>query len=115
VKKEDKDHRRQRLGSDAPRAPDEDEKAKTDLRERQRELGRRRGFKSALAQKLPQRREDRCKEDDVDRVDRLEERGRNRPDVDIAIGIEVEAAASLFKQAPEQWIKPYQEEDGINT
>src|SRR3546814_16794871 len=54
----------------------------------------------------------RSEEDDVDRVDRLEDRRGNRPAIDIAVGEQVHRPARLFEQAPEQRIERDQEEDG---
>src|SRR3546814_15531661 len=72
-----------------------DLKAEPDLRERQRELGGRRRFEPAFAEKLPQRGKEGSEENDIDGVDRLEHRCRHAADIDIAIGVEVKAAARL--------------------
>src|SRR3546814_2518167 len=53
----------------------------------------------------------RSEEDDVDRVDRLEDRRGNRPAIDIAVGEQVHRPARLFEQAPDQRIERDQEED----
>src|SRR3546814_16601946 len=65
------------LWTDASGAPDEDQKAEPDLRERQRELGGRRRFEPAFAEKLPQRGKEGSEENDIDGVDRLEHRCRH--------------------------------------
>src|SRR3546814_11284133 len=80
----------------------------------QRELGGRRRFEPAFAEKLPQRGKEGSEENDIDGVDRLEHRCRHAADIDIAIGVEVKAAARLLEQAPEQRIEPDQEQDRVN-
>ena len=52
VDQEDEEDRRRRADADSPRAPDEDEEAKADLRQAQRELGRRRGLEPALGRAI---------------------------------------------------------------
>src|SRR3546814_6321442 len=80
------------------------------LCQRQPEFGGRRRLHAALAEPLPQRGEEGREEDDVDRVDRLEDRRGNRPAFDIAVGEQVHRPARLFEQAPEQRIERDQEE-----
>src|SRR3546814_14492616 len=91
-----------------------DLKAEPDLRERQRELGGRRRFEPAFAEKLPQRGKEGSEENDIDGVDRLEHRCRQAVDIDIAIGVQAKAAARLLKQAPEQRSEPDPEHDRVN-
>src|SRR3546814_8796474 len=80
----------------------------------QRELGGRRRFEPAFAEKLPQRGKEGSEENDIDGVDRLEHRCRHAADIDIAIGVEVKAAARLLEQTPEQRTEHDQELDRVN-
>src|SRR3546814_19180017 len=100
----------QHLGTDDAGAPNEDQKAEPDLRERQRELGGRRRFEPAFAEKLPQRGKEGSEENDIDGVDRLEHRCRHAADIDIALVVEVKAAARLLEQAPKHRTAPAQEQ-----
>src|SRR3546814_20109694 len=82
-----------------------DLKAEPDLRERQRELGGRRRFEPAFAEKLPQRGKEGSEENDIDGVDRLEHRCRHAADIDIENGVDVKVADRLNDQATEQRIE----------
>ena len=70
-----------------------------------------------LTQPLPQCRKQRGEQNDVNRIDRLEQAGRHTGAIDEPVGIEIEAAAGLLEQAARfaQLLTPIPKEVGAQT
>ena len=113
IDEEDEEDRGQR-GTARGRAGDEDEEARTQQDDADAELRRRRRFPAPLVEPQPQAREDRSQKHDIDRVDRLEDRGRDvhaeEGPIDLFVGIDVERRTRLLEQRPEERLQSDEEQ-----
>ena len=111
VIEEDEDDGRHRGQAVGLGAPHEDEVGQAHLRQREAELGRGRRLLAARPSHCHRPANSGRQQDDVDRVDRLEDRRRNAGAIDEAVGEQVHRSARLLEQAPEQRIERDQEQD----
>eukprot|EP01136_Pigoraptor_vietnamica_P012851 Opistho-1_new@53202 len=111
VVSEDQDHRRHRLNAPGVRAPNQYQIGQAHLQQRDTELGGGRWLEAPFTQELPQAGEERCEQDDVDRVDRLEDASGHVAAIDEFVGEQVHRPARLLEQSPEDRVQRDQEQD----